>query len=277
MNNCVICGQTFLRGDIMTNRAIGKISRQLNRGAYLRSMSIVVFALLCCAVFSVLPYFILKLSGLLNLSSAMTAAGIDFYPVTVSAMFLLLTVFMFFILSTVSVGEKAWYSGRLTKKKQCGKRLRFWFRPSRSVKAFGLCASVFALKLLWTLAFLSPAILVFTSAVLIAFYGGIELWLSVSLVSGGILLLAAGLIFRFVAVQRYFLAPYLIAENPKLGIIQAIKQSRNLSDGRLFGIARYKIRFFPAFLTYPLIFPAIFLHPHYKQCCSIVAKSLYLC
>lgn len=250
----------------MSDITVGKLSRQLNRGTYLRSMSIVLFALLSCAVFSVLPYFILKLLSFSGLSRTLTAA----------AVFLLLTFLMAVILSTVSMGEKAWYSGRLTIKKQCGKRLRFWFKPKHSLKAFGLYAAVFLLKTAWTLAFLSPALLVFTSATLVAFYGGIELWLSVSLGAGGTLLLITGLIFRFITVQRYFLAPYLLADNPRLDIIRTLKQSKNLSDGQLFRIAKYKLKFLPAFFTYPLILPAIFLHPHYKQGCSIVAKSLYL-
>lgn len=276
MNNRAGCGQLFLRGDIMTDISTGKLSRQLNKGTYLRSMSIVLFAALCCSVFSAVPYFILKLTDISHIRSFLNVKGINIFPYIAATIFLLLTLLMFIILSTVSVGEKAWYTGRLTQKKQCGKRLRFWFRPSRSIKAFGLCTAVFMLKLLWTLAFLSPSMLVLTSAALIALNGGIELWLAVSLSAGGVLLLVTGLIFRFIIVQRYFLAPYLIADNPKLGIADAVKQSAKLSEGQISPIVKLKLRFLPAFFTYPLIFPAIFLHPHYKQSCSIIAKSFYL-
>lgn len=174
------------------------------------------------------------------------------------------------------MGEKAWYSGRLTKKRQCGKRLRFWLKPSRSFKAFRLNALIWVLKLLWTSALLSPALLIFSSVLLLSLNGGIELYLFISLAAGGVLLLITGLIFRFIIVQRYFLAPYLLADDPKLKVVQAVKRSKNLSEGQLFRVIKFKLKFLPTFLLYPLIFPAVFLRPNYKQGCSVVAKELYM-
>lgn len=260
----------------MTDKAIRKFSRQLNKGTYLKSLGIVLFSFLCCAVFAIIPFTVLKLSDFSGLKEKADSISSYLFPAVLT---LLLTGFCFaelLLLSTASMGEKAWYSGRLTKKQQCGKRLLFWFKPTRSFKAFRLSALIFLLKLLWTTALLSPALLMLSSVVLISFYGGIELYLFISLATGGVLLLLIGLVFRFIIIQRYFLAPYLMADNPKLGVVQAIKQSKNLSEDQIFRVVKFKLKFIPAFFTYPLIFPAIFFYPNYKQGCSVVAKELYL-
>lgn len=260
----------------MTDKSIRKISRQLNKGTYLKSISIVVFTILCTALFTVIPFAAIKIADYSKLREKAFSISPLLFPAVFIALMILLCLAQFILLGTVSIGEKAWYSGRLTKKQQCGKRLRFWFNPSRSFKAFGLSALIFLLKLMWTVILLSPAILMFVSVVLISFYGGIELYLFISLTAGGVIFLLIGLAFRFVIIQRYFLAPYLMADNPRLGVVQAVKQSKNLSEGQLFRVVKFKLKYAPVFFTYPLVFPAIFFHPDYKQGCSVVAKELYL-
>lgn len=261
----------------MTDKTIRKISRELNRGAYLRSSSIVLSAIIICAVFSVITFSLVRLAELSGLKQLSGTYGRFIYPSVLSVVFLIFVFIELVLLSSVSIGEKAWYTGRLTRKKQCGKRLRFWFSPSRSFKAFRLNLLIFVLKLMWTAAFISPSALFFSVVFLTAFSGGIELYLLIALLSGGVLLLATGLIFRFFIVQRYFLAPYILADNPRLSATQAVMQSKTLSDGQILRIAGFKLKFLPAFFTYPLIIPAVFLHPHYKQSCSVIAKELCIC
>ena len=114
------------------------------------------------------------------------------------------------------------------------------------------------------------------SVISLAYSGGIEFYLFISLTGGGVILMLAGLIFRFIILQRYFLAPYLIASNPKLGAWQSIKQSKNLLDGHIFRIVRFKLSFIPWFISSVLIFPLIFSYPYYKQSCSVIAKEICL-
>lgn len=253
---------------------IRKLSRQLNKGNTIRSFSIVIAALISTAMLALLPVLLLKLaevsSYLLN----------GFNPLIKNLIaisgFLLVTFAAVCIYSSFSMGEKAWYTGKLTKKKNSGKRLRFWFSPLNSFKALRLETILFLLKLFWTIVLLSPSALIFSAAVATAYTGGIEITLLMALVGGGTLLLIAGLIFRFIILQRYFLAPYLMASDPKLKSILAVKQSKNLLEGHIFRIVTFKLKFIPYFLLYPLVIPIFFLHPYYKQSCSVIAKEICL-
>lgn len=258
----------------MTDREIRKLSRKLNKGHYLVSFSIPVYALFSLAVFCVLPYFGLSLFKLFKIK--LDGISTYLFPSLCTVIMLTVTFAFMMIFSSVSMGEKAWYSGRLTRKKQCGKRLRFWFVPKHAFRAMRLQLLLFLIKLLWTVALLSPAALAAAGIISLAYTGGVEIYLFLSLAGGGLLLLTAGLIFRFIIIQRYFLAPYLMAQNPKLKPIQAVRQSKNLLDGHVFRIIRFKLKYFPSFLLYPLIFPSIFFYPDYKQGCSLIAKEIVL-
>ena len=259
----------------MDYKNAGRLCRQLNRGRYLRSFSILLYSLFMTAFFALLPSALLKLSEAVGLKTALDGINGLLHPLLVSIVFAAVTLRTFTVSSAVSVGEKAWYSGRLSGGSS-GKRLRYWFSPAHSFKALRLCSLLFLLKLMWSAVFLSPALLFFSAVFALAVNGGIELWLLVSLASGGAVLLITGLVFRFITVQRYFLAPYLMARNPRLGAAQCVRQSKNILDGHIGEIVKFKLKFMPAFLLYPLIIPVIFLHPHYKQACSVIAKEICL-
>ena len=260
----------------MSDKTVKKLSRRLNKGTYLRSFSIVIAFILFLILFAALPQLLIILSVNTGLKAAADSINPLIFPVGTAAVCLLVTLWTFLTAASFQMGENAWYTGRLTRKKQCGKRLRFWFRLPLAFKALRLNALLFLLKAMWTIAFLSPAFLVFSAIVGTALTGGIEIYLFLSLLTGFLILLAAGLFFRFIIIQRYFLAPYLIAENPKLSSITAIKQSKNLLEGHIFRIVLFKLKFIPLFLSYLFIIPAIFVHPHYKQCCCMVAKDIRL-
>lgn len=258
----------------MSDKTVKKLSRRLNKGTYLRSFSIVIAFILFLILFAALPQLLIILSVNTGLKAAADSINPMIFPVCTAAVCLLITLWTFLTAASFQMGENAWYTGRLTRKKQCGKRLRFWFRLPLAFKALRLKALLFLLKALWTAALLSPAFLIFSAIAGAALTGGIEIYLLLSLSAGFVILTAAGLFFRFIIIQRYYLAPYLLAENPKLSPVTAVKQSRNLLEGHVFRIAAFKLKFVPLFFSYLLIIPAIFIHPHYKQCCCVVAKEI---
>lgn len=185
-----------------------------------------------------------------------------------------LLVYIFFC--TVRTSEYAWYSGSLTRKKNNFRRFIFWYRPRYSLKAFGLNLTLTFLKLFWSTVFLCPSILIVISTIAIAFNGGVEVYLLAVLLCGAAISLVCGLTFRFIIIQRYFLAPVLLTQNPSNGILQSIKQSKNLSEGQLLKIVRFKMMFIPLWMSCILILPIFFVYPHYKQSRSIIANALML-
>ena len=260
----------------MPDKMIKKLSRQLNHGTYLRSISIPVIRLFFVLLFCALPWLITLIIDKTGLRGTLHSVN-PVFPAILISVILALTVFQAGLTySAFSMGEKAWYTGRLTRKRLCGKRLRFWFSPSHSFKALKLRTAIFFIKAVWTIALISPALLMFSAVIGTAITGGIEFYLFLSLSIGGAVLLFIGLIFRFIIVQRYYLAPYLLADSPKLTPIQAIKQSKNLLDGHLMRIIKFKLKFVPCFMLYLFVFPAIYFHPYYKQSCSVLAKEICL-
>ena len=147
-------------------------------------------------------------------------------------------------------------------------------KPKLSLKAAGLRCILFALKALWTIIFFIPAVAVVLVIVATAFSGGIEIYLFLSLCIGTIILTVIGFTFRFIIIQRYFLANYLMVSNPDLGITQCIRQSVNLLEGHIFTVVKFKLRFLPYTLACLFILPVFFVYPHYKQSRTIIAKQL---
>lgn len=256
----------------MTDREIKAASRLLNKKNYLKSTVVLLSAAVGTLFFTVLPLAALNLFKLTEFKESSPSA----YYGTVIIALVLFTLWAFFAYSSFSLGEKAWYAGRMTRKKECVRRLLFWFSPKRSFKAVRLRALLFVLKLAWLIVFISPALLVLSGAVILAYTGGVEIYLFIALAAGGAVLLICGLIFHFVTVQRYFLSEYLAVANPRLGVVQAVSQSKNLLDGHLWRIVKFKLGFLPAFLLYPAVLPVIFLHPYYKQSCCVIAKEICL-
>ncbi len=85
-----------------------------------------------------------------------------------------------------------------------------------------------------------------------------------------------GAIFYFIAMQKYFIAEYLFSSNPRLGAWTAIKQSKNLLDGHITEIVRFKLSFLPWFMSCIFVVPAFYFLPYYKESCCVVAKRITL-
>ena len=269
-----IQSQYSLTGDIMTVFQIQKNALVCNRSKYIKSVLLPLTAILFTVFLTVAPHLLTILFRYLSISIPENYRII----MTVTKCFLiaLTGVFSFLFYSSVSVGEQAFYGGRMRKKKNCLKRFIFWFNPERSTKAFVLKLLLFALKSMWSIIFLLPFTVTAAFIFAVAFSGGIEVYLLLSLTCGALILLITGLVFRFIFVQRYFLAEFILTEDPSLKPLQCIKRSKNIIDGHLFSVIRFKLSFLPLFISCILIIPSIFVYPHYKQCRTIIAKELMI-
>lgn len=243
-------------------RNIKKLSRKINKKDYLKSFVIITMVLVLTLLFCVIP----------ALTKKVLANNVQVCFIILS----LLTILFFILRTFFSTGEAAWYTGRIAGRKNGYKRFIFWLKPKYLFKAVRLEILLVLIKSSVTILLILPAISVFFFAVSLAFTGGIEAVIFTGLIVGGTALLASGVIFAFIFNQYFFLAKYLLAENPKLNVIQIIKQSKNLTEGQLFDIIKFKLSFLPLFTLSILIFPVIFIYPHYKQSSCIIAKELRL-
>ncbi len=251
-----------------------KYALECNKNKYLKSLCIPLFAATVYLLLSLSPSLISLVFDRIKLliPEEYILYNSFFKCILITAIGLLAYIFY----CTLSLGEEAWYSGRLTYKKNCFKRFIYWFRPSKAIKALSLKATLLCLKLFWTVVFLLPATVTASIIFITAFSGGIEIHLFLSLLCGTSILLICGLIFRFIFIQRYFLSEFILSKNPNNGVIQSIRQSKNLIDGHIFRVVVFKLSFIPIFLSCLLIIPLFFVYPHYKQSRTIIANELMI-
>ncbi|MBP3442635.1 MAG: DUF975 family protein [Clostridia bacterium] len=258
----------------MTVFQIQKNALNCNRSKYIKSILLPLTAILFTVFLTAAPHLLTMLFGYLSISIPENYSIIMF---TTKCILIALTgVLSFLFYSSASLGEQAFYGGRMRKKNNCFKRFIFWFNPEKSLKAFTLKLLLFTLKSMWSIIFLLPFTITAAFIFAVAFSGGIEVYLLLSLACGALILLITGLVFRFIFIQRYFLAEFLLTEDPSLKPVQCIKQSKNIIDGHIFRVIRFKLSFLPLFLSCILIIPSVFVYPHYKQSRTIIAKELMI-
>ncbi len=253
----------------MKNALIKQESKAFIKGKRVKALSIVLFSFVFCAVMTALSFVVIFVSDLLR------ASGLG-VTIALFAVLVILSFAALLVYSSISVGEKAWYGGITANKNNYTKRLFFWFRPKNSLRAFRFKALMFIIKSLWAIVFFLPAAILVWSIYYLSGTGGLELYLFISLTGGTVLLTISGAVFYFIAMQKYFIAEYLYSSNPKLGAWTAIKQSRNLLDGHIHEIVRFKLSFLPWFLGCIFIVPAVYFIPYYKESCCVVAKKITL-
>ena len=257
----------------MTNREIKKESKQIIKGKRSNALSVILFNIAFCLGITTISYGAIRLSDSLFGAEASPSGKLTAFIVT-GFMLFILSVFALCVYSSASVGEKAWYSGVAAGKSNYKKRLFFWFKPTFSLRAFGFKLLLFCVKLLLTLIFMLPSAAVVWSIYYLARTGGLEVYLFISLAGGGVLLALCGLIFRFIAVQRYFIAEYLFSSDPRLTPILALRRSRNLLDGHILEIVRFKLSFIPWYIACIGVLPLLYFLPYYKASCCTVAKKI---
>lgn len=253
----------------MKNATIKHESKNFIKGKRVKAMSIVLISVIYCAAVTAVSFGIILLCELFGSGDILKTAAVIGILCVIS-----FTAFLFY--SSVSVGEKAWYGGITAEKKNYTKRFFFWFKPKNSFRAFRFKALLVTIKTMWAVVFFLPFAVLAWSIYYLSGSGGLELYLFISLSGGAILTAVCGAIFYFIAMQKYFIAEYLYSCNPRLKPLTAIKQSRNLLDGHILEIVRFKLSFLPWFLSCVFIAPAFYFLPYYKESCCIVAKKITL-
>lgn len=191
--------------------------------------------------------------------------------VCVAAAVVTLAVFAF-VRCGFGAGGNAWFS--FYKRKNRAGRAIYWFAPKNNFKAFRLYCALFFVKLFWTILMLLPGATVAFSFCYLAYDAGIEFNLFLCGIAGGGALMATGLIFRFLIVQKYFLAKNILIENPKVSVTEAIRQSCEKMNGKLKRTAFFKLSFAPWFLACAGILPIIYVWPYYRQSCALFAGEI---
>lgn len=148
-----------------------------------------------------------------------------------------------------------------------------WYKPLLAAKGIRVFFTDFFIKLLWFFVFNIPSFIVIAMTVFYAVNFGIaENIFLVLIILSSVLLLCGGF-FTFVFIQRYFLFPYFILQNPKIKIKEAVRSSTHLMDDLCFKTALFKLSFIPWFLSCIFILPIFYVIPYYKTSCGFYFKE----
>lgn len=241
----------------MKNSQIKILTKGIINGYVGKSFLLLLAGILILLVFTAIPVAI----NYLTVNPIISLVGVS--------LSLLLSAFLW---SAFCSGSSAWFC--FYKRKSRTKNVLFWFAPKRAAKSFVFYSILFFMKLFWTILTLSPGVITIFSFVFLAYDAGLEFNLFLCGISGGIILLLTGVAFRFVIVQKYFLAKNIFVSDPRITAAEAIRKSCEGMNGKLKKAALFKLSFAPWFLLCIGVLPAVYVWPYYRQSCALLAGEI---
>lgn len=241
----------------MKTSQIKKEAGKILSGNIKKSALFILFPVVLTGVFTVFPvlinaYITEPITGILLAGSA--------------------TVIYVLLRRVIRLSSLAWFV--FIKKKNRLVKSLYWMSPKRAMKFVGMRLSLFIRKAGWSFAFLFPGIFTILTFCILAYDSGFEFNLFLCGIIGGAVMLFTGLAFRFVILQRYFMAEYLLVSDPKIKVRDAVSQSKEIMNGRLKKTAFFKLSFVPWFVLCAGILPVFYVWPKYRQSCALLAKEL---
>lgn len=136
---------------------------------------------------------------------------------------------------------------------------------SDALKACELSVRLFFLKLFWFCVFEFLPIISAVIFVVCNSRNAVSLRAAYAVFGGVFCLAVTGLVFYFVAVQKYSKSWFFLACYSDFTAADAIKESIRKTQNKLAEIFFFKLGFAPWFLLCIGILPALFVVPYYKQ------------
>ncbi len=230
-----------------------------------------VFYMCACAVFAAL------LTGNLPL---LIERGVSVLSVSHSGRALLLYAGVglcllagFYVLSALKMGrEYRFYC--IAQKKTPDKASVFGFMwGKKALRAMTVRLLSLALHCTTTLLMLSPGVALLFGAWYVAQKNMYTVATVVSMVAGGVLLVLMGLMFALCLNGSEYLVYYILFEKPDITPAQAFRMSREITDGSLVQLMKFKLSFLPWFLLCVFVFPFFFVWGYYKQSLALVGYN----
>lgn len=241
----------------------------------LSSRKTAVFVSLCTIVLKLLFAFALGIS-LYSLKILPSFARIwenIYFKIGFFALFLLAGGFSMLLYALADFSEKQWFY----KNTRTAAPASAFFKPPRMRHIFKI-GFLFWLRLLLRVGCFS---LYFAPFLLGC--GGLYYALRTADVPIRLLYLALGalccmlplcLYFGFAAVQRFAFCDGLLAENPDLGTVEALRLSRTLAKESACSFARFKLHFVLWQAVCVLILPLFYVLPYYRQSVACAVKTV---
>lgn len=221
---------------------------------------------------------LLKTGGLFTASATRLGAWIPLFAApgwryAAPALLFLLAVLSLLILPPLTLGREAWFWQRSAREYEPFTYAFTWYR--RMGRCVALHLLRWGIRLAAALLFLLPAAAC-TLAALYLYWRGTTFFTLAVLAATAAALWVSGVVFTTLFLQRFFLAPYLLAQNDGMGARAALRESARIMDACMMrgNTAKMKLSFLPWFLSCTLILPVLYVYPYYKQSCACYARHI---
>ncbi len=177
------------------------------------------------------------------------------------------------VMPPLLLGREAWYWQRSAREYRPFTYAFTWYR--RLGRAVSLYLLRWCVRIGAALLFLGPA-LICTLAALLVYARGTSVYTLTILGLAAAALWTAGIGYLTLFLQRFFLAPYLMADDPQLRAQEALRESARIMDACMMrgNTAKMKLSFLPWFFSCILILPVLYVYPYYKQSCACYARHI---
>lgn len=208
-----------------------------------------------------------------ELVSRLPQVSVYISPLLKNILIVLLGAVSYVALAPFNYGRDIWFYENARKNKLPLRSLFSFYSVKKSFGAIKIVFSVQVRKFLVTVLFLVPSLAV-GGYLFYSLREGIGQLIFIALAVSTVLLTVTGLFFSFVFSQRYFLAPYLYFENEPCRARDVISLSAKIMENRCFETAILKLSFFPWWLLYAFVFPAVYVYPYNKLSISFKAVTI---
>lgn len=267
----------------MLRKLLKKNAKELLAGVWGRPIALFLCFAACAVFFVLLEQTVVLLCGVSTLEQLLTP--LFFYGrvaiVFWQFLFAAITAFVSFFLSFVVLipllqGTAAWYYGRASGEIPTVSSAFTWYTSfHRWMKTLGIYVLLTLKKLLITLLYLLPAILLYVLlSAMTVFELPAGLYLFVTILAAGLAVI--GLLAARIACYRYFLVPYILADDPSVRIRTAFRSSVRIMARKKSELFALDLSFLPYYLLNILIVPMVGTVPYMSMTKALYAKQYIL-
>ncbi|MBQ7542725.1 MAG: DUF975 family protein [Clostridia bacterium] len=169
------------------------------------------------------------------------------------------------VLGSLRQGGQAWLLRAAGRKEPSGVQIVYWMRRGRGLRAAALFTRILLRKLFWCVFYLAPSAVIFYILLRAEEYGVDTKTMRIVLLTTGCVSFVCAAAALLVTIQKYALAPILLARSPHDKTGDVLQSSMEMMEGHTAKLLLLKLSFLPyVFLCAAVIPIAVFL-PLYRQ------------
>lgn len=180
----------------------------------------------------------------------------------------LLTALLFFAIAQAGL---AWRYALVSREALPTQRVRFWLMPRNCMKLFALRILILILKIMWLSLTLPGGVMLYA-----AMRTPRTEILRLILFCGGSVCFVTGLFFWLCAIQRYSMCRLLLVLNPKIKVVETVRQSIRQTNGKCLNMVCFRCSFLPWWISCLSVISIVYVIALYTQAMTYYQYRLLL-